>query len=119
MPCRCTALLVWRVHGNGSFDLKPEQNALLVELAHETGKPLPALIAEALDDEAFVGDRCRLVLRTCPGRRGSPARDMREGKFPGVIAGEPSLHWTWCVGPALRSARRCDSLEEGDNGFCK
>ena len=26
---------------------------------------------------------------------------------------------TWCVGPALRSARRCDSLEECDDGFCE
>ena len=23
------------------------------------------------------------------------------------------------IGPALRSARRCDSLEEGDDGFCE
>jgi len=31
----------------------------------------------------------------------------------------PSLHWMWCLGPALRSARRCDSLEECDDGFCE
>jgi hypothetical protein len=31
------------------FDLSPEQKDLLVALAHETGKPIPALIAEALD----------------------------------------------------------------------
>ena len=24
-----------------------------------------------------------------------------------------------CIGPALRSARRCDSLEECDDGFCE
>src|SRR2546426_7936193 len=32
------------------FDLTPEQKGLLVALAHETGKPIPALIAEALDE---------------------------------------------------------------------
>lgn len=31
------------------FDLTPEQQGLLVALAQETGKPIPALIAEALD----------------------------------------------------------------------
>jgi hypothetical protein len=31
------------------FDLTPEQKNLLVALAQETGKPIPALIAEALD----------------------------------------------------------------------
>jgi hypothetical protein len=32
------------------FDLTPEQKNLLVALAQETGKPIPALIAEALDE---------------------------------------------------------------------
>jgi hypothetical protein len=32
------------------FDLTPEQKGLLVTLAQETGKPIPALIAEALDE---------------------------------------------------------------------
>jgi hypothetical protein len=32
------------------FDLTPEQKGLLVALADETGKPIPALIAEALDE---------------------------------------------------------------------
>ena len=32
------------------FDLTPEQKGLLVALAQETGKPIPALIAEALDE---------------------------------------------------------------------
>ena len=32
------------------FDLTPEQKGLLVMLAQETGKPIPALIAEALDE---------------------------------------------------------------------
>ena len=31
------------------FDLTPEQKGLLVALARETGKPIPTLIAEALD----------------------------------------------------------------------
>jgi hypothetical protein len=31
------------------FDLTPEQKDLLVALAQETGKPVPALIADALD----------------------------------------------------------------------
>ncbi len=33
-----------------SFDLTPEQKGLLVALAQETGKSIPALIAEALDE---------------------------------------------------------------------
>jgi len=32
------------------FDLTPEQKNLLVALAQETGKPIPALLAEALDE---------------------------------------------------------------------
>lgn len=32
------------------FGLTPEQKGLLVALAQETGKPIPALIAEALDE---------------------------------------------------------------------
>ena len=32
------------------FDLTQEQKGLLVALARETGKPIPALIAEALDE---------------------------------------------------------------------
>src|SRR5712691_10623486 len=32
------------------FDLTPQQKGLLVTLAQETGKPIPALIAEALDE---------------------------------------------------------------------
>jgi hypothetical protein len=32
------------------FDLTPEQKSLLAALAQETGKPIPALIAEALDE---------------------------------------------------------------------
>ena len=32
------------------FDLTPEQKGLLVSLARETGKPIPTLIAEALDE---------------------------------------------------------------------
>ena len=32
-----------------SFDLTPEQQGLLVALADETGKTIPALIAEALE----------------------------------------------------------------------
>src|SRR5438128_549220 len=32
------------------FDLTPEQKCLLVALADETGNPIPALIAEALDE---------------------------------------------------------------------
>jgi hypothetical protein len=32
------------------FDLTPEQQGLLVSLARETGKPISALIAEALDE---------------------------------------------------------------------
>src|SRR5215831_7457038 len=32
------------------FDLTPEQQGLLVTLAQETGKPIPALLAEALDE---------------------------------------------------------------------
>jgi hypothetical protein len=32
------------------FDLTPEQKGLLVALAQETGKPIPALIAEALEE---------------------------------------------------------------------
>ena len=32
-----------------SFDLTPEQKGLLVSLARETGKPIPALLAEALE----------------------------------------------------------------------
>jgi hypothetical protein len=32
------------------FDLTPEQKNLLAVLAQETGKPIPALIAEALDE---------------------------------------------------------------------
>jgi hypothetical protein len=32
------------------FELTPEQKGLLVALAQETGKPIPALIAEALDE---------------------------------------------------------------------
>ena len=32
------------------FDLTPEQKGLLAALAQETGKPIPALIAEALDE---------------------------------------------------------------------
>jgi len=32
------------------FDLTPEQKGLLEALARETGKPLPALIAKALED---------------------------------------------------------------------
>lgn len=31
------------------FDLTPEQKALLAVLARETGKPIPALLAEALE----------------------------------------------------------------------
>jgi len=31
------------------FDLTPEQKSLLVTLARETGKPIPALLAEALE----------------------------------------------------------------------
>src|SRR5436309_1151302 len=38
-----------------AFDLTPEQKSLLVSLAHETGKPIPALIAEALEGlQAYV-----------------------------------------------------------------
>ncbi len=33
-----------------SFELTPEQKALLVALAHETGKSIPVLLAEALDN---------------------------------------------------------------------
>jgi hypothetical protein len=93
----------------------PEQKYLLVALAHEAGKPIPALIAEALDDAAYVGDRCRLV----QGGAGSPAHDIREGKFPGDDARDPSLPCPRYLGPALHSAHRCDSLEECDDGFCK
>jgi hypothetical protein len=32
------------------FDLTPEQKGLLVTLARETGKPIPALLAEALEE---------------------------------------------------------------------
>src|SRR5215471_10714129 len=32
------------------FDLTTEQRGLLVTLARETGKPIPALLAEALDE---------------------------------------------------------------------
>lgn len=32
------------------FDLTPEQKGLLVLLAQETGKPIPALLAEALEE---------------------------------------------------------------------
>ncbi len=32
------------------FDLTPEQKGLLVSLAQETGKPIPALLAEALEE---------------------------------------------------------------------
>jgi len=32
------------------FDLTPEQKGLLESLARETGKPIPALIAKALED---------------------------------------------------------------------
>ena len=31
------------------FDLTPEQKGMLASLSRETGKPIPALIAEALD----------------------------------------------------------------------
>ena len=31
------------------FDLTPEQKGLLIALADETGKPIPALLAEALE----------------------------------------------------------------------
>ena len=47
------------------------------------------------------------------------ARAMREGAFPGDDAGEISLHCPGCGGPALCSARWCDSLEESDDGFCE
>jgi hypothetical protein len=33
-----------------AFELTPEQKNLLVELARETGKAIPALLAEALDE---------------------------------------------------------------------
>src|SRR6266849_5754051 len=32
------------------FDLTPEQKGVLVSLAQETGKPIPALLAEALEE---------------------------------------------------------------------
>jgi len=32
------------------FDLTPEQKSLLIALAQETGKPIPALIAKALEE---------------------------------------------------------------------
>ena len=31
------------------FELTPEQKGILVTLSHETGKPIPALLAEALE----------------------------------------------------------------------
>jgi hypothetical protein len=32
------------------FDLTPEQKGMLAALSRETGKPIPALIAKALED---------------------------------------------------------------------
>jgi hypothetical protein len=43
-----------------------------------------------------VGGRSRLVQGRAPGGAGSPARDMREGKFPGDDSWNPSLHCRCC-----------------------
>lgn len=66
--------------------------------------------------------RTRLVPRWSPRNvlmrhlTGERKMALTEGSFPGDDVWDPSLHCTWCVGPALRSARRCNSLEEGDDG---
>src|SRR5215472_14053167 len=56
------------------FDLTPEQKGLLVTLAHETGKPIPTLLAEALD---ALQEHVRARGAQAPHSVPSPAQTMK------------------------------------------
>ena len=72
-----------------SFDLTPEQKGLLVALAQETGKSIPTLIAEALEElEEHVHARPGVPTNTgngdqtgLPGDHERPSRRKRPGKL--------------------------------------
>ena len=62
------------------FDLTPEQKGLLVTLARETGKPIPALLAEALEG-------LQEHVHACPGapataRPGDPTTPPADHEAP-------------------------------------
>ena len=56
------------------FDFTPEQKDLLVALADETGKPIPALIAEALDE---LQEHVRAHGTRAPHPASSPAQTVK------------------------------------------
>ena len=63
-----------------AFDLTPEQKNLLVALAAETGKPIPALLAEAL-----AGLQDQVQARPCapaPVRNGDPPTPPMDHEAP-------------------------------------
>jgi hypothetical protein len=56
------------------FELTPEQKGLLVTLSRETGKPIPALLAEALDE---LQEHLRAYGAQAPAPTPSPAPTVK------------------------------------------
>ena len=69
------------------FELTPEQKGILATLSHETGKPIPALLAEALEvlqEHERLNQQHDNVPSTSPSATRSPSvldifREAREG----------------------------------------